>query len=326
MDTFNFLKQLLPIEELTRLELGIQNGETPLWRHWEEFVTKHLRTGKSEVTVLNVRDSLRFIIQNLNIHTIEQCNNPRLLEESLFASKEKRGFSNTTFNSRLKNLNTYFIWLEKMEYISENKIKKVSRCKEAQNEQYTLSEEQVRLIVGRVHTRRQSRLLRFRNVFFIDLLRFTGARPCELLEIRVQDIQKEKETYKLKIIGKKQKGKPRYYPFPSYVRDSFEAYMPYRNKLRNDEPMLFISSSKKKPWSQKGMRKLFSQLSKELGFKVNAYGFRRYVATTLNAKGVKTNDIKNYLGHGRITTTERYIEKSTILTQKGAEVMGMSLS
>ena len=178
---------------------------TPLWKHWDEFQIKYLRTGKSEATISNVRDVLRFIIRNTKILTIEDCNNSRLLEDKLFEIKGLRNHSNTTYNSILKNLTTYFIWLEKQEYIEKNNIRKVLRCKEEQREQLTLGMDQVRTIVGQIHTRRQSELQRTRNSLFIDILRSTGARPCELLNIQIGDIKSDGESYKLVIKGKKQK-------------------------------------------------------------------------------------------------------------------------
>ena len=312
---------LLQPEILQSYTLHVPEFETPLWEHWDEFVEKYLRNGRSEVTVSRVKDALRFVMK-LGILTLEQMNNPRLLEETLYTYKSRGRMSNTTFNSYLKNFNTYFLWLHKRDYIATNNLSKIDRCKEDVIEQYILSENQVKLIVAHMHDRQQHPLERLRNVLFIDLLRFTGARPCELLSIQMRDIVQDGNTYKLIIRGKKQKGRPRYYRLSSAIRDSYESYKEYRSRLRQNEIYLFISCSKQGRWTEKGMRGLFKRLSQELGFRVIAYGFRRYVATKLNAHGVEMRDIQNYLGHTKATTTQRYIERSCLLTAKGAEVMG----
>ncbi len=325
-DSFECLnrKPLLSENELKIIAPLVKEGQTPLWTFWDEFTNKYLRSGKSEVTVKNVRDAFRFIIRRLDILTIDECNNARLLEDKLHEYKSAKGISNTTFNSYLKDLNTYFRWLKKQGHIKENNISNVERCKQEINEQYTLSQRQVDLVYSQIRTRRQTRLLRKRNSFFIDLLRFTGARPCELLNIQMKDISQHKNTYKIVIKGRKQKGRARYYPFPSWIRDSYEDYKDIRYKLRPHETYLFISSSKNSKWTEKGMRNLFRRLSSELGFRVIAYGFRRYVATTLHTKGTPMKDIQNYLGHTRITTTQGYIERSCCLTETAAEVMAES--
>jgi site-specific recombinase XerD len=316
----DILKQLLQKDELSLLKKMVKEGGTPLWQYWEEFVDHYLREGKSEVTVRNVRDTLRSVVRNLNILTIEDCNTPEILREALFKIKEERNWSNVTFNNCRKNLNTYFLWLECMEYIDENKIKKIRKCKEEQNEQYTLNEDQVRSILGQVRQRRQTRLERWRNDFFIGLLVVTGARPCELLQLQCRDVQKMKDgSYKVVIRGRKQKGRNRYYRMPSWIRDSYEMYVTIRQDLEREEANLFVSSSKRTGWTDKGMRGLFKRLSKELGFRVNAYAIRRFVATKLNAEGVDVKDIMNHLGHTRLSTTHRYIERSCCLTDKGVD-------
>lgn len=53
------LLELLPLEFINELLPKIPSHQTPLWMYWREFVEKYLRTGKSEVTVKNVKDVLR---------------------------------------------------------------------------------------------------------------------------------------------------------------------------------------------------------------------------------------------------------------------------
>jgi len=223
----------------------------------------------------------------------------------------------------MKNLKTYFIWLEQQEYIEENKLKKIPRCADELNEQPVLSEAQIKMIIAQLHTRRQRTLERLRNVFFIDILRLTGARPSELLSMRVEDIRPNKNSFQVVIRGKKQKGRIRYYNMPSWARDSYIAYMQFRKTLKNrdDDDSLFISQSNKKGWTQKGMRNLFRRLSKELGFRITAYCFRRFTATYLNEKGVGLDKIQDYLGHTRASTTKRYIARTGKLTQQGVDVI-----
>jgi site-specific recombinase XerD len=317
----NKFRNLLPEEEISGIK--ILDGKTPLWKYWDEFVKHYLREGKSEVTILHVKDTLKFVMRRLNIFTIESCNTPEILREALFKAMNDRNWAGTTLNTYRKNLNTYFLWLEDMEYIEENKIKKIRKCKEEQKEQYTLNEEQIRSLLGQIRQRRQRKLERWRNDFFIGLMVVTGARPCELLQLQCRDVQKLKDgSYKIVIRGRKQKGRPRYYRMPSWVRDSYEMYVLKRQDLEREEANLFVSSSKRTGWTAKGMRGLFKRLSKELGFKVGAYGIRRFVATKLNAEGVDVKDIMNHLGHTRISTTHRYIERSCCLTDKGVDVMG----
>lgn len=313
-------------KELQKLQTFVKEWQTPLWQYWDEFVDCYLQEGKSEVTVKSVRATLKLLIEHCALYSIEECNTPKVLYEALHEAKNERNWSNVTLNSYRKNLNTYFRWLEDMEYIEVNKISKVRKCKEEINEQLTLNSEQIELVRLKLRDRRDQRLTRWRSVLFIDLMILTGARPCELLNVQCRDIRPMSDgSYQLVIHGKKQKGRMRYYRLASAARDTYEMYLSVRQAVGREEPNLFVSQSKRTGWTDKGMRKLFSRLSREVGFKVTAYSIRRYVATKLRAEGVDLHDIKNHLGHTRVTTTQRYIERSCALTDVGTEVMGKLL-
>ncbi len=70
------------------------------------------------------------------------------------------------------------------------------------------------------------------------------------------------------------------------------------------------------------MRNLFAKLSEELGFRVTAYSFRRFVATYLNSKGIGLSIIQDHLGHTRASTTKQYIARTGDLTQQGVDAIG----
>lgn len=318
------LMELLPADQIKKLSSKISKG-VPLWEYWEEFVKSYLSEGRSEVTVKGVRDALRFVIQKMSIHTIEECNDSRKMYNCLHEKRDELNWANSTFNTYRKNINTYFIWLYDMSYIKENNITKIRKCKERINEQLTLNDEQIQMLRVWIHQRRQTRFCRWRNLFFIELLILTAARPCELLEMEFRHLRRQEETYIATIQGHKQKGKARYYRLPSSIRDSFEMYSKIRRELGRHETSLFLSQSKRTGWTEKGMRNLFKRLSNELGFKITAYSIRRYVPTKLNSAGVAIQDIAEHLGHTRITTTKRYIERSCGLTNKSVNVLKDSL-
>jgi integrase/recombinase XerD len=316
------LSILFDKEGLKNYESHVPLGMTPLWNYWNEFVLHYLREGKSEVTIKSVRDVLRFFVRQLKILTIEDCNNPDILREALFKAKEERNWSNNTLNTYRKNVNTYFLWLLDMEYIEENKIKKVRKCKEVQNEQLTLTEEQVSTVRKRIADRRQTRLERWRNILFFDILILTGARPCELEAMQIRDIQDEGNGYKIVIQGRKQKGRKRFYTLPSSIRDTYEMYISVRQDLGREESCLFSSQSKRTGFGYKGISKLLQKLSEEVGFRITAYSIRRFVATRLYLNNVSLKDTQQHLGHTRPSTTMRYIEHTCALTDRGVEVMG----
>jgi integrase/recombinase XerD len=317
------LLKLLDDDTTKTLKNLISSGETPLWHYWEEFVTDYIKEGRSKVTIGNVRDKLRFVTRILQIITIENCNQPVELRRKLFKIADERNWQPTTINSYVKDLNTYFIWLEDMEYIQENKLRKFRKCKETENEQYSLQEDQIKQLQAHMLNRRQNHQVEvWRNKLFIELSILTGARPCELADIRFRDIVKTNNHYVLEIRGHKQKGKLRRYKLPTQIVSTFEMYLFQRQRIGREETSLFISLSSKEGWTYKGMTSLMKKLSKELGFRVHSYAIRRFVATKLWNKDTPLRDIMNHLGHNRISTTLKYVDKGSQLTQKGVDVMG----
>jgi site-specific recombinase XerD len=320
------LYTLLPQEKLREIAKYIPHGKTPVWAHWEKFVNHYKRKGKSRTTIKNVRDALKWLIKHIEIYTIEDCFDTFEIDERFHAYQEIRGIQGNTLNSYRKNLNTYFIYLERYNFIPSNPIKRIQKCAEKYREKPVMSDDQINQIIAHLSTRRQTRLQRARNIFFIDLLRFTGARPCELAALKTSDIIPFQGTHKLVIHGAKQKGKNRYYRLKGYVRDSYERYMSIRNQMRPNENHLFVSSSKRTGWGQKGMNYLFKKLRKELSFHISAYAFRRYVATKLYKEGMLLPQISDYLGHTRISTTRRYLEDICAWTDEAGDIMGKKIT
>lgn len=316
------LKILLPIKEAQTILSKIGN-KTPLWAHWSDFVEERLFLGRSAVTITGIRDSLRYFIRLGGVTTIEECNDVLTVKNALFRVMKERSTGPSTYNTHRKNLSCYFNWLTNYEYIQENKLKKLPKAKEVLKDKPYLNDEQVKLVIGHIITRKElSTLISARNIAFVQILRFTGARPIELLRMKVSDINEEKDQLTVTIYGAKQKGQKRTYSIKDNgTANAIKHYLKLKEATRSNESKLFISASKRTGWTQKGMQKLFQKISKELGIKVTAYAFRRHVATKLWLTGLQPIEIMDYMGHSRLSTTRKYIEDGPDRTLKGAETM-----
>ena len=317
--------QLLPTQELSRFAVYIPVGETPLWQYWDEFVVKHTRSGGSLDTVGNVKDTMLVILRNTVMHSLESWGRFADLEDELYRIKQERNWSSTTLWTYIKNMNTYFRFLERYEHIKENPIKKFTKVRIENNDQYTLTVGQSKTILGHISSRKDTRIGRLRNLLFFQLLYITGARKCELLSLNLLDFTEGRS--KVKIQGAKQKGKPRYYPLPQHIKDTLLEYIRhvgFLNRTGELNEHLFISTSKRTGWTNKGLNKLCQRMSKELGFRVICYGFRRMVSTKLYKEGLDIHGLMQHLGHTRLSTTLRYVDKQAGLTDKGVAIMEKS--
>lgn len=223
------LLELLPVGEVRELEQELLSGQTPLWQYWEEFVVKNHRLGRSIHTTRSVRDSLRVVVRHLGLLTLEQVNRARELSDALLDLKERKQHSPVTTASYIKDLNTYFIWLERNEYIAKNHIRKIERPKGKGKEKPVITQAKIETVLAYLKDRDyRNELERKRDIFYIDMLRFTGARPCELLGMTTESIYFQQGQWRVAVNGKKQKGRVRYYTCPQYLQNS------YFDKIKRD--------------------------------------------------------------------------------------------
>ena len=316
------LISLLSPEEIKLFQQEIEENKTPIWRYWEDYVFKTLILGKSPITIKSVRDGLNTIMRHTGILTIEQANTLGVLDQATLELQINRNQKPSTRNTYIKNFNTYFIWLYKNNLIQQNNIARIEKGREAPPDVKPLSLEQIEKTVLHIGRRHHSTALeRARNILMIDVFRFSGVRPCELLSMNNDDIFQENGEWRMVINGRKQKGRLRYYELPSFVAHSYQNYMKLRYEKDRFEKPLFISMSSREGWKTSGLQQLFKNISKEIGFRVTAYGFRRFIASQMSRNGIARDDLSRYLGHNRFTTTDRYIARDCHLTRKGTDMM-----
>lgn len=319
------LKNLLADDELNPLMAEVKEGHTPISLHWPEFVEKYLRTGKSEDTVKSVRDAIRMFLRRTTLRSVEDFNSSNILEDALYELKEEYQLSYSTMNTYLKNLKTYFIWLERRGLIEKNNLGKVQKGSEKRGAVRVCTLELVQRARGHILAKTSNEFERARNLFSFELICFTGARPIELERLNLDAIRKTTGGLKLCIEGAKQKGANRYYRLPKRIEELYLNYMDKRAKAEIRDDSLFSSNTKKCRWTRKGMTRLFTHLSHDLGEKINPYAIRRFVATQLHKDGKTLEQIAAYLGHSRISTTLKYIEESCVRTDAGTETMSKVL-
>jgi len=316
------LLTLIPEAELASYSEDLHPDETPLWHHWKNYVVKTLILGKSPITIKSVRDAMRIVIRHTGLLTIEQINTPGQLDNALLELQMKRNQKPSTRNTYIKNLNTYFIWLFKNHLIDQNNIARIEKGRESPPDVQPLTLDQIERVVLHFGTRHHvSSMERARNILMVDIFRFSGIRPCELLGMENDAIYMENGQWRMVINGRKQKGRLRYYEVPSFLVHSYQQYMRIRTEKERWETPMFVSMSSKEGWKMSGLQNLFKNISKELGFRVTAYGFRRFIASQMSRTGIERDDLSRYLGHTRFTTTDRYIARECYLTKSGTDMM-----
>ena len=144
------------------------------------------------------------------------------------------------------------------------------------------------------------------DMIIIRVLLYTGMRVSELIRAKITDI--DLDRCQIKIITGKGK-KDRIVPFPKSFRENLAFHVENANK--NKQVNLF-ESSWKKPYSDRGIRKMLEKYSKAAGIThtISPHKLRHFLFTWMKKKGVDDALIQPYSGHESRQSLEVYSKLS----------------
>ncbi|HEM56317.1 MAG TPA: hypothetical protein ENO30_06130 [Thermodesulfobium narugense] len=152
-----------------------------------------------------------------------------------------------------------------------------------------------------------------RNSLIILLLFNTGIRISELENIKIEDINFDRNE--IRIIGKG--NKERIVFFTNFTKDFLKKYINERQKLKTNCQYLFLSRLKNKI-SERMIRYIVSNIwETQTGKRITPHQLRHSLATFLLNQGVELKYIQEILGHENINTTNIYakLTEKTIKTE-----------
>lgn len=144
------------------------------------------------------------------------------------------------------------------------------------------------------------------DVIIIKLLLYTGIRVSELIRLKKSDV--DSHRCQIRVIAGKGK-KDRVVPFPKSFRETLAVYM--SNTAERLTSYLF-ESSWKKPYSDRGIRRILEKYSKLSGMSQNIspHKLRHFLLTWLKQKGIDDALIQPYSGHETRKSLEVYSKLS----------------
>jgi integrase/recombinase XerD len=144
------------------------------------------------------------------------------------------------------------------------------------------------------------------HVILIKTLLYTGVRVSELVHIKFTDI--DFDRCQIRITEGKGK-KDRIVPFP----DSFKEILAMHAHNSNDKGNQYLfESSWKKPYTDRGIRKILEQYSHEAGMEqtISPHKLRHFLFTWLKKQGIDDALIQPYSGHDSRKSLEIYSKLS----------------
>ncbi len=151
--------------------------------------------------------------------------------------------------------------------------------------------------------------LQLRNKAIFELLYSSGLRVSELVQLDVENVQKQKGM--LRILGKG--SKERIVPVGEQAQFAIAYYLEHgRPLLVKEEVQALFLNRQGKRLTTRGVEYILEQYVKQgaLKYKVTPHAFRHSFATHLLDNGADLRVIQELLGHESLSTTQIYTEVS----------------
>ncbi|MDH3283396.1 MAG: tyrosine recombinase XerC [Acidobacteriota bacterium] len=222
------------------------------------------------------------------------------------ADMHNRGLSRSTMGRRLSAARSFFQWLLHAGQLQTNPAAEVKNPKGTQRLPDRMDVEDVSLVLE-APDRSTKGGLRDRAV--LELLYGAGLRVSELVSIDLDDIHLGDRT--VRVLGKG--SKERVVPFGKPAAEAISAYLDSFSELRarTDQEALFLNLRGGR-LTDRSVRRLLDKAvaAAALVRGVHPHVLRHSFATHLLESGMDLRAIQELLGHGRLSTTQRYTKLS----------------
>jgi len=153
------------------------------------------------------------------------------------------------------------------------------------------------------------------NVIIIKTLLYTGVRVAELVRILIADIDFDRCQIR---VTQGKGSKDRIVPFPESFK---EVLFSHTQSIKGKGGQYLFESSWKKPYTDRGIRKILAVYSKEAGMKhsISPHKFRHFLFTWLKKQGIEDALIQPYSGHESRQSLEVYSKLSIGEAQESYE-------
>ncbi|MDF2985748.1 MAG: site-specific recombinase XerD [Eubacterium sp.] len=209
------------------------------------------------------------------------------------------GVKNSTLDTEMSILRSFFNWLEAEDYIIKSPMRKIKPTKKPKRIRKALSGEELEMLRMACWTKREKAILEF---FYS-----TGARLDEVYKLNRLDIDWNKGM--VNVIGKGDKERPVFLNAKAKVH-----LWNYIESRKDKSEALFVGS--KLPFKRlghRGYQRTFNKLGGRAGItkSVHPHLMRHTTATTAVNAGASIQAVQKMLGHTDPATTQIYADLNT---------------
>ena len=213
------------------------------------------------------------------------------------ASLLEKGINPRSVNRKISTLKTYFKFLIREGVLIENPITKVVAPKSKKRLPVFIEEDQIASLLNEVQF--EKGFVGQRNKLIIELFYVTGIRLSELINIKISDVDLNKQS--IKVLGKR--NKERIIPLSSNVVNDLNIFI--ENNQKNK--YLFTNLEGEKLYNKLVYRLVNKYIGKISSVnKKSPHILRHTFATHMLNNGADINAIKELLGHANLSATQVY--------------------
>lgn len=239
----------------------------------------------------NIKSFLSYIKkQELQISTkdiesyIHQLENKKLHTSTIYQyyTSAKDYFSYLHINKNLKKnpFSSFIFHLDKQPY----------------KERIILTQEEIQSLYSKTKTLQEKILL--------HLAYGCGLRAIELERINTEDVDIKN---KLVIVEQGKNSKRRIIPINQTLQRDFTNYLKYRNSIQIEETALLLNQIQKRMKKYTALEILKKLLKRtKIDKSITLHNLRHTIATHLLENGLSIENVKEFLGHKYLDTTEKY--------------------
>jgi len=227
-----------------------------------------------------------------------------IMIRSWFVQMMENNISARSVNRKKAALNTFFRFLNKQGFSSENPMNKVLSPKTSKRLPAFIEEDKMKKLLDEYFPEPGNDFVITRDLLMIEMLYVTGMRLSELVNLKESDVNTYNMT--IKVLGKR--NKERIIPYNTRLKLLIENYLEIKKQTGKSAGNYFFITEKGKKVYQKLVYRVVNYYLSTITSqdKKSPHVLRHTFATHMLNHGADLNSIKEILGHANLSATQVY--------------------